>query len=227
MTFDQAMKELKKYGTAQNIKIYKRHGAGDNLFGVSFANLRKLQKQIKSNNQLAKKLWKTGNADARSLALLIASPEEMTFRQAEDWVNDINYYLLADLLAALIARTAIAEELMINWMKSKKEYIRQCGYAILAIISNSNEKLSDDDYRRFIKTIEREIHASPNRARHAMNMGLIAIGIYRESLRAEAIAAAGRIGKVDVDHGETSCKTPDAIAYIEKAAKRKKVQRKQ
>jgi hypothetical protein len=35
-------------------------------------------------------------------------------------------------------------------------------------------------------------------------------------------ASAQRIGKVEVDHGETGCKTPDAAKYIERAAARKR-----
>jgi len=35
------------------------------------------------------------------------------------------------------------------------------------------------------------------------------------------LAAAKRIGKVEVDHGETSCKTPDASTYIRKAVARR------
>ena len=73
-----------------------------------------------------------------------------------------------------------------------------------------------------LKTIEREIHKRKNRTKHSMNMALCAIGIGRDALRTEAIAVAKRIGKVDVDHGETNCKTPDAAAYIQKAAARKK-----
>ncbi len=34
--------------------------------------------------------------------------------------------------------------------------------------------------------------------------------------------AAKRIGKAEVDHGQTSCKIPDATAYIKKAAAHKK-----
>ena len=64
--------------------------------------------------------------------------------------------------------------------------------------------------------IVKEIHRSPNRARHAMNMALVSIGLYRPGLEKKAIAAARSIGKVEVDHGETSCKTPDAVAYIRK-----------
>jgi hypothetical protein len=40
-------------------------------------------------------------------------------------------------------------------------------------------------------------------------------------LQRQAIAAAKQIGKVEVDHGRTSCKTPDAVAYINKAVQRK------
>jgi len=46
-------------------------------------------------------------------------------------------------------------------------------------------------------------------------------------LKKEAIAAAGRIGKVEVDHGKTSCKTPDAAAYIKKASARSRGRKRQ
>jgi predicted Ser/Thr protein kinase len=38
----------------------------------------------------------------------------------------------------------------------------------------------------------------------------------------KAIEAAKRIGKVGVDHGETNCKTPNAVSYIEKTSNRKR-----
>ena len=49
-----------------------------------------------------------------------------------------------------------------------------------------------------------------------MNGALISIGIRNARLRKKALEAARRIGRVDVDHGETSCKTPDAVAAIQK-----------
>lgn len=54
-----------------------------------------------------------------------------------------------------------------------------------------------------------------------MNSALIAIGIRNPKLERKALAAAKRIGKVEVDHGETSCKTPDAPTYIRKAVARR------
>lgn len=57
MNYREIIHQLKNYGTAQNRKIYARHGADpENLFGVSFANLNILAKKIKPNHKLAKKL---------------------------------------------------------------------------------------------------------------------------------------------------------------------------
>ena len=64
--------------------------------------------------------------------------------------------------------------------------------------------------------IERTIHSAPNAQREVMNHAVIAIGCRSEALRKAATDAAKRIGKVEVDHGDTACKTPDAEAYIEK-----------
>ena len=52
-----------------------------------------------------------------------------------------------------------------------------------------------------------------------MNSALIAIGIRNEDLERKAIEIAREIGKVHVDHGATSCKTPDAESYIKKREK--------
>jgi hypothetical protein len=65
--------------------------------------------------------------------------------------------------------------------------------------------------------IERDIHHRKNRVRDAMNSARIAIGIRNKKLEERALKVAKNIGKVVVDHGETSCKTPDATAYIRKA----------
>ena len=74
MPCSTVMNELKSLGTSQNVKIFKRHGAGNKLYGVSFANLYKLRKKIKTDHNLAMALWKTGNYDARLLATMIADP---------------------------------------------------------------------------------------------------------------------------------------------------------
>lgn len=215
------MRALQALGTAQNRKVYARHGAGENLFGVSFANLNRLKKQIGTNHPLAEALWQTGNVDAMSLATMIADPQAFTVKAADDWLARVNYGLLAGLLAGVIARSPLAISRISRWTRARKETTRQAGYDLLcAVLKIAPDRIADDDARRFLDVIERSIHRSPNRARHAMNSAVIAIGVFKPSVRRAAIATARRIGKVDVDHGETSCQTPDAVAYINRAAAR-------
>jgi hypothetical protein len=41
-------------------------------------------------------------------------------------------------------------------------------------------------------------------------------------LRGRALEIARKIGRVEVDHGQTGCKTPDAAAYIARMDARRK-----
>lgn len=221
MTVDDVMTELQSLGTAQNVKIYRRHGAGDNLYGVSFANLQKIAKRIKTDHELAQRLWASGNTDARSLALMIADPQRATAALLEQWVKDTGYYGLVDMLSGFAAKTRFAREKMEKWTHSRDEWIGQAGWSLLAHIAMQDADLPQNYFESYLEIIRREIHERPNRTRHAMNNALIAIGIRNDSLRKKALAAAKAIGKVEVDHGETSCKTPDAATYIDKTWKRK------
>ena len=227
MNFRETYSQLKTMGTPQNVKVYKKHGAGDKLFGVSFANLNKIKKKIKIDHPLAEKLWKTGNTDAQTLALMIADPEKLDLRQAESWLKDIKYYMLSNYLGGLVAKTSFAKKAFSKWSKSKKEIFKHCAFDVLATQLKNGVPISKAEAKKILGQIEKEIHSSPNRARNAMNSALIAIGTYVDGMKAEAIKAAKRIGPVEIDHGETNCKTPDAASYIQKAyAHRKKKSKK-
>jgi len=119
-------------------------------------------------------------------------------------------------LAGLADAADIACDQVNRWCEAGDESASAMGWGVLARRMARPGGWSDDDLARKIETIERTIHRSPNRARHAMNGALIAIGMRNAGLRKLALAAAERIGPVEVDHGETGCKTPDAAAYIMK-----------
>ena len=222
MNAQEILTTLKKLGKPQTAAIYKRHGSGDNVFGVLTSEIAKLQKKIKVDHALAMELWKTGNAEARVLALQVADPEKLTRADADRLLKDGPVRFVGCYLSGLVARSPIAEKTMRAWMKSPDEFPREMGYGILGVrLKDDPDSISDADAEKVLATIEKEIHRSPNWARYAMNGALISIGVYKPALRKKAIEAARRIGKVEVDHGETYCKTPDAVPYIEKASKRK------
>jgi 3-methyladenine DNA glycosylase AlkD len=219
------MTTLEQMGTTQNVKIYKRHGAGVNLFGVSFANLNQLKKKIKVDHDLAKQLWDTGNTDAMILAAKILNPKLVDHKLANTWVQDISYYVLADIFSSAMSKSPIWKELLYEWIESPKEYVKQCGYDILASKITSERKngvtsINNDEVEAILTRIKDEIHSSPNRAKHTMNNVIISIGSFIPEYTDLAINIASEIGKVEVDHGETSCKTPEAIPYIVKTRAR-------
>ncbi|PHB98348.1 DNA alkylation repair protein [Bacillus toyonensis] len=220
MLLEEVMQQLEKYGTEQNRKTYKNHGAKEPLFGVSFANLKLLKKKIKKDHDLAISLWETKNMDAMTLATYILEPKNVTSEQLNSWISDVDYYCLMDVLMTAICTSPIAIERMDEWTKSDDEWIGRAGWSLLANIAIKNKKLDDNFFMPYLEEIKVHIHNEKNRKREAMNSALIAIGIRNEALEQQAIEIAREIGKVKIDHGATSCKTPDAEPYIKKARER-------
>jgi 3-methyladenine DNA glycosylase AlkD len=217
MTLDEAMRTLERAGSEQTRKTYTRHGATGPMFGVSFATLKELKKRIGVDHELAEALWATGNLDARNLAVKIVDPARLTPDDLDRWVSDASGARFCGGYGAMLAAegphgAAKAKE----WLASDDETVRCGGWTLLGQMAMRDETLPDDWYLGRLAEIERRIHSAPNSERGPMNMAIVWIGCRNAALRKAALASAKRIGNVDVDHGDTSCKTPDAAQYIEK-----------
>lgn len=225
MQYQDVMAELAAAGCEQTRKTYLRHGAPEPLFGVSFAKLYEFRKRLKKQHALSEQLWASGNADARILATMIADPAQATRASLEVWCQAIGYHGLTGSFADFVALTAFAREVERDWLDSEHEMVARVGWNLVCLRAMEDMVTLDAEFEAYLSRIEREIHRAPNRVREAMNSALIAIGIRSAELEVLAVAAARRIGKVEVDHGATSCKTPDAETYILKARARKQAKR--
>jgi len=215
MTADETLAELKALGTEQTRKTYRRHGAAEPLFGVNYGPLGKLAKKIKSDHELAVALWESGVHEARVLATTIADPARLDSKTLSAWLAGLNSDPIAGAFADAAARAPRAGANAEKWIRSKREWTALAGWCVLSRLARAGE-LGDEFFAPYIPTIERDIHAAKNRVRYAMNGALIAIGARSAAMRKPALEAAARIGKVEVDHGDTDCKTPDAVEYIKK-----------
>lgn len=213
MDLTQTMAALEAAGTETNRRIYLRHGMREPLFGVSWATLGKLQKQIKRDQPLAAQLWATGNGDARNLAAMIADP---ALAPVEHWVREVHGYPNTDALAKYVAApSSRAAELAFAWIDADAEWTERAGWGVLTHLAMGPGGHTLP-LRELLARIERDVHAAKNRVRDAMLGLLAAIGLRDEALREVALAAARRIGPVEVDHGDTACETIDAASMIEK-----------
>jgi hypothetical protein len=113
---------------------------------------------------------------------------------------------------------AAGVDLANKWIKSKETKLATTGWmTYAAIVSNHpDEELDLDEIDSLLEKAVKEIHNVHDRVRYAMNNFVICVGSYVKPLAARAKAAAKKIGVVNVDMGDTSCKVPVASEYIAK-----------
>jgi len=217
MTLAEALRALEKAGTAQARKTYTRHGAAEPMFGVSFATLKELTKRIDVDHELALGLWDTGNFDAQNLAVKIVDPARMKPADLDRWARDMSPSRMCGAYAAMLAaETPHGAAKAAEWLASKNARLHGAGWVLLSQLAQRDETAPDAYFEKRLAEIERTIHAASNAERELMNMAVINIGGRSPALRQAALAAAKRIGKVEVDHGDTACETPDATEYLKK-----------
>ena len=216
MSLTEAMRELEMAGSAQTRKTYARHGAVEPMFGVSSATLKALVKRMGVDHELALALWDTANYDARNLALKIADPAQMKPKDLDRWAGESRGPMCSGGVGMLAAEGPHASAMATRWLASPDVARRSAAWALLGQTTMRDETAPDAQFIERLAHVERTIHAAPSSEREAMNMAVITIGCRNAALRKAATAAAKRIGKVDIDHGDTACKTPDAAQYIEK-----------
>ena len=229
MTLKQIMAELKKHGNEQTRKIYARHGAREPMFGVKIADLKVVAKKIRGEQELACKLYETGNYDAMYLAGIIADGAQMTKRQLQAWASAGQAKMMCShTVPGVASESPHARDLAVKWINAKKEALQTCGWnTYTAIISTrQDEDLDLDEVTGLLNRVVDGIGDAPNETRYAMNGFVIAVGAYVKPLLKKAKAAAKMIGKVEVDVGETECKVPLATEYIAKIEKAGRVGKK-
>lgn len=216
MTLAETMSALEKAGSAQTRKTYARHGAAEPMFGVSFATLKTLMKRIGVDQELALALWDTGNFDARNLALKIADPARMKASDLDRWAKAPSSRMCGGYVAQLAAEGPHARNRVDAWLSAREEMKRCAGWSLVGALAMHDEDMPAAWFAKRLEEIEKSIHASPNAERQAMLQALIAIGCRSTALRKSVTATAKRIGKVEIDHGDTDCKTPEAAPTLEK-----------
>ena len=216
MTVAAVMSFLEKVGTAQARKIYLRHGMEEPMFGVSFADLGKLQKRIGVDHDLAEQLFATRNADAVNLAVKIADPARMSPEDLDRWAGVFKSRMCGGYIAHLTVESPHGRRMADQWRSAGDDRRGCAGWNVVGGLAMRDPSVPDAWFAERLGEIERGIHAAANRTREAMNMAMISIGGRSPALHVAALAVAKKVGKVEVDHGETSCETPDARPYLEK-----------
>lgn len=220
-TASALMGELQKLGKPSHRNTFIRHGAPpDAVFGVPIGELKKIQRRIKKDHQLALDLFATGNSDAMYLAGLIADEGRMTRTDLNRWAREATWGMISMAVAGVAADSPHALPLGLKWIRSPREKIAATGWATLSgyVGVTADDEIDVPAIAALLRQVAGDIHGERNEVKDCMNQFVIAVGCFVAPLKREALAAARAIGKVDVDVGDTHCKIPDAEQYIEKVA---------
>jgi len=223
MTAAEIFAELKTLGTPTIKNVLMRHGAKEPFYGVKIEVLKKYQKKIKKDYQLALDLYETGCSDAMYLAGLIADDERMTKKDLQRWVKGAYWHMLSGYTVAWVAAgSKHGRELALEWIDSKAEQTAVAGWCTLShlVALKDDDDLDLPELKKLLTRVGKTIKSQPDPVREAMNGFVIAAGCYVQALTDLAVKTAEKIGPIEVDQGDTSCKVPWAPDYIQKAKDR-------
>ena len=219
VTLNDVLKQLKSLGNEKMRAHNTKYGAGKDQFGVKHGDIRILAKTIKTDHALAMSLWKTGNADAQLLAILLIKPKELSAKDADRLVRSVVFSHVADWLMSYVVRQHPDKEaLRQKWMTLKDRWAARAGWALTAgRVVNSPDGL---DLPTLLDRLESEMPDADPVVQWTMNTALAEIGIHIPKLRKRAIAIGERLGIYRDYPVSKGCISPFAPVWIDAMVKR-------
>jgi 3-methyladenine DNA glycosylase AlkD len=224
MNAEDILEALRPLGRESYKRVLcKNHGVKEPCFGVPISELKKFQKRIKKDYQLALDLYDTLNYDAMYLAGLIADDARMTQKDLQHWVEKAYGCSLTGFTVPWVtAGSPHGHEMALEWIESAKPVIASAGWATLSSLVSikADAELNLSELKRLLQRVHETIRQAPDVVRYHMNFFIIAVGSYVGPLTEFALQIGERIGPVTADLGNNDCQVPFAPDYIRKVEKR-------
>lgn len=160
-------------------------------FGIRMNEMQTLAKQIGRNHPLALALWKTGNYEARMVAIYVAEPEKVTPALLDAWCRDFDNWATCDTACfKLFDRTPHAYRKVAEWAKRENEFEKRAAFALLASLALHDKAAKDDTFVQFLPLIEMATRDERNFVKKSVSWALRAVGGRSSVLRSKAVALA-------------------------------------
>ncbi|MEV0614689.1 DNA alkylation repair protein [Nonomuraea sp. NPDC050404] len=215
-TLTEVMAELAELEDPKARAVNEKHGDDH---GVNLGKLRAIAKRLKTQQELAYRLWETDDTAARLLALLICRPKaferdelDRMLRQArapkvQDWL--VNY---------VVKKNPHVEELRLAWFTDPDPVVASAGWALTT--ERVAKKPEGLDLEGLLGVIEAEMKDAPDRLQWAMNHCLAQIGIEHAGHRARALDIGERLEVLKDYPTAPGCTSPFAPIWINEMVRR-------
>lgn len=216
---EATLAQLEALGSEQMRAQNRKHGAGDNQFGVRMGDIRKVAAKIKSDHELGLALWATGNIDAQLLGILLMKPKQLSVEEMDGMVRAIDFAQIAEWFSSYVVKNHPDKETLRQaWMATDHPWAARAGWALTAgRVSRSPEGL---DLTALLDRIESEMMGAAPETQWTMNTCLANIGIHFPEHRDRALAIGETLGVYRDYPVSKGCTSPFAPIWINEMVRR-------
>lgn len=181
--------------------------------GANLSKLRAVAKRLKTQQDLARALWATGDTAARLLALLVCRPKDFDRAGLDTMLRESRAPKVHDwLVNYVVKKNPHAEALRVAWMADPDPVVASAGWAL------TTDRVAKDpsglDLPALLDTIEADLKTAPDRLQWAMNHTLAQIGIEHPDQRRRAIDIGERLEVLKDYPTPPNCTSPFAPVWI-------------
>jgi 3-methyladenine DNA glycosylase AlkD len=221
----KVLRQLSSKASPANLKGMARFGMTvEKRLGVSVADMRRIAKDIGKDHELAAKLWKTGIAEAKIVASMIAVPEEMSAKDMDTWVLGFDSWDVCDQVCMnLFEKTPFARQKIFEWSQREEEFVKRAAFALIACLAWHDKQAPDQDFIGFLQVIKQGATDERNFVKKAVNWALRNIGKRNAALNKAAIKTAKELLRIDSKVARWIA--TDAIRELEGVGVQKRLQK--
>ncbi|MFG1867172.1 DNA alkylation repair protein [Micromonospora arborensis] len=212
----EVMAELAGLEDSKIREVNARHGDDH---GVNLGKIRALAKRLKTQQDLAYRLWATDETAARLLAILICRPRAFERDELDVMLREARAPKVHDwLVNYVVKKNPYAEELRLAWLADPDPVVASAGWALtIERVAKQPESL---DLPKLLDVIETEMKDAPGRLQWAMNHCLAQIGIEHAEHRARAVDIGERLEVLKDYPTSPGCTSPFAPTWISEMVRR-------
>jgi 3-methyladenine DNA glycosylase AlkD len=215
-TVAEVMAELAALEDPKARAVNERHGDDH---GVNLGRLRALAKRLKTQQELARRLWETDDTAARLLAILICRPKAFERNELDVMVREARTPKVHDwLVNYVVKKNPHAEELRVAWSADPDAVVASAGWALTT--ERVAKKPEGLDLAGLLDVIEAGMRDAPDRLQWAMNHCLAQIGIEHAEHRARALDIGERLEVLKDYPTPPNCTSPFAPIWITEMVRR-------
>lgn len=215
-TAAEVLEELAALDDPKVRAVNARHGDDH---GVNLSQLRALAKRLRTQHELARELWRTGETPARLVAILICQPKSFDAAELDTMLRETRVPKVLDwLVNYVIKKSPHAEQLRVRWFADADAVVASAGWALTTErVTTAPEGL---DLPGLLDIIEAEMKDAPDRLQWAMNTCLGTIGINHAEYRARVMAIGERLEVLKDYPTPPNCTSPYVPLWVAEMVRR-------